>query len=326
MRIEQLEYLLEINRQSSMKAAAEILHMTPQALSSSIKSLEDELSIKIFHRSNKGISLTQDGKETFQFAELVVNHYYQLLQTLNRDEQLSNNLKGSLALYVAPVFLESIFPAYITKFKGNYPNVTIEIIQRSTRNICEALSQTITDNTLGAIIVPFDGNEILYDYLPKNYPVLSFQILNRNTYYACVPNDSPLARQKTISIKKLLSSYPIVDYCAGNAGTAPLIPLLKAYMPNFQTSLVLSSITVWAEAIQNHMGVGFINSLFVKPDSIIAHQLESLVLLQLKEPLITYNCLVCTQTPSPAVSIFLEQFPKYLPQKNDPSFFKINEK
>ena len=97
--------------------------------------------IKIFHRSNKGISLTQDGKETFQFAELVVNHYYQLLQTLNRDEQLSNNLKGSLALYVAPVFLESIFPAYITKFKGNYPNVTIEIIQRSTRNICEALSQ-----------------------------------------------------------------------------------------------------------------------------------------------------------------------------------------
>ena len=94
MRIEQLEYLLEINRQSSMKAAAEILHMTPQALSSSIKSLEDELSIKIFHRSNKGISLTQDGKETFQFAELVVNHYYQLLQTLNRDEQLSNNLKG----------------------------------------------------------------------------------------------------------------------------------------------------------------------------------------------------------------------------------------
>ena len=251
MRIEQLEYLLEISRQNSMKSAAEILHMTPQALSSTIKTLEDELSIKIFHRSNKGISLTEDGKEITQFAELVVDNYYRFLQKINRGSQLSSTLKGSLVLYVAPVFLESIFPSYITKFKNNYPKVTIEIIQRSTRNICDALSQTITDNMLGAIIVPYNGKEILYDYLPKNYTDLSFQILNRNYYYACVPKDLPLARQKTVSIKKLLSSYPIVDYCAGNAGTAPLVPLLKAYMPEFQTSLVLSSITVWAEAIQN---------------------------------------------------------------------------
>lgn len=320
MRIEQLEYLLEISRQNSMKSAAEILHMTPQALSSTIKTLEDELSIKIFHRSNKGISPTEDGKEILQFAELVVDNYYRLLQKMNRGGQLSNTLKGSLMLYVAPVFLESIFPSYITKFKSNYPKVTVEIIQRSTRNICDALSQTIADNTLGAIIVPYNGKDILYDYLPQNYASLSFQILNRNYYCACVPKDSPLARQKTVSIKKLLSSYPLIDYCAGNAGTAPLVPLLKAYAPKFQTSLVLSSIAVWAEAIQNHMGIGFINTLFTKPDSIIANQLENLALLQLKEPLVTFNCFVHTKTPSPAVSIFLKQFPAYLPQKTDPEF------
>lgn len=135
-----------------------------------------------------------------------------------------------------------------------------------------------------------------------------------------LPKDSPLARQKTVSIKKLLSSYPLIDYCAGNAGTAPLVPLLKAYAPKFQTSLVLSSIAVWAEAIQNHMGIGFINTLFTKPDSIIANQLENLALLQLKEPLVTFNCFVHTKTPSPAVSIFLKQFPAYLPQKTDPEF------
>ena len=50
-------------------------------------------------------------------------------------------------------------------------------------NACGVIfSQTITDNTLGAIIVPFDGNEILYDYLPKNYPVLS---LISNKYSNC---------------------------------------------------------------------------------------------------------------------------------------------
>ena len=324
MRIDQLEYLLEINRQSSMKSAAEILHMTPQALSATMKNLENELSVDIFHRSNKGISLTEDGKLISDFAELVVENYYHLLQRIDQNHQSPNTLKGSLSLYVAPVFLESIFPAYIAKFKSTYSKVTIELIQRSTRIICDELSRNMTDNTLGAILVPYDGNQILYEFLPNNYPTLQFRVLNRNHYYACVPKDSPIARQKTVSIKKLLSNYPIIDYCAGKAGTAPLIPLLRNYKSDFQTSLVVPSITVWAEAIQNHMGVGFINSLFTKPDSIIAEQLNHLTLLRLKEPLVTFNCVVYTKTPSPTVTAFLEQFPEYMPQKNDPDFFIHN--
>ena len=55
MRIEQLAFILEIHRHNSMKAAAEHLFITPQALSSAVKSLEEELNIQIFHRSNNGI-------------------------------------------------------------------------------------------------------------------------------------------------------------------------------------------------------------------------------------------------------------------------------
>lgn len=321
MRIDQLEYLLEINRQRSMKSAAEILHMTPQALSSTMKSLENELNINIFHRSNKGISLTPEGEYVSNFAELVVENYYQLLQNIQSETQLPDSLKGSLILYVAPVFLESILPAYITKFKNNYPKVTIELINRSTRNICDVLPDRMNDDTIGAIIIPYDGKQILYDYLPSNYPNLRFRVLNRNSYYAVVPKDSPLARQKTVSIKKLLFHYPIVDYCAGNAGTAPLIPLLKSYHPDFRTSLVLPSITMWVDAIQNHMGIGFINSLFMKPDSVIANQLNNLALLRLNDPLITYNVLVYSKALSPTAFAFLAQFPEYSLQKTDPEFF-----
>ena len=52
MRIEHLVILVEIVKQNSMKAASEQLFMTPQALSSAVKSLEEELNVQIFLRSN----------------------------------------------------------------------------------------------------------------------------------------------------------------------------------------------------------------------------------------------------------------------------------
>ena len=62
MRIEQFEYLLEISQNKSMNAASKNLHISPQALSNSIKKLEDELGLTILERTSMGVSLTPDGK------------------------------------------------------------------------------------------------------------------------------------------------------------------------------------------------------------------------------------------------------------------------
>jgi len=323
MRIEQLNFILEIHRQNSMKSAAKQLHITPQALSSTIKSLEDELNIQIFHRSNKGISLTEDGKLIAEFADTTITNYNHMLKKLGGRNKILTSLKGSLSLYVAPVFLESILPVYINKFKQDYPNISIEIIERNTLTIASLLQTRSSDSTVGALLLPYDGEKIIPMYLPPNREDFSYKILNRNYYCACVPKDFPHADQKSISIKKLLD-YPLVDYCAGSAGSAPLIPLLQQYQPKFKTALTLSSISLWAEAIQNHMGIGILNTLFTRPDSIVSKQLDNLLLIKLKEPLITFNCFAYSRTPSPSVTAFLQQFPPYVPKKTDPDIHLEN--
>ena len=60
MTTEQLQYLLEISRNPSLNSASQKLHITPQALSISIKKLENELSFSLLERSYKGISLNND--------------------------------------------------------------------------------------------------------------------------------------------------------------------------------------------------------------------------------------------------------------------------
>lgn len=61
MRQEQLNYLKEIARVGSISAASTYLNITPQALSSSIKTLEKELGFTVFVRTNQGVALTEAG-------------------------------------------------------------------------------------------------------------------------------------------------------------------------------------------------------------------------------------------------------------------------
>lgn len=69
MNITQLKYVLEIAGSSSMREAAAKLYVSQPALSVSIRELEEELGILIFERTNKGISLTEAGREFLVYAK-----------------------------------------------------------------------------------------------------------------------------------------------------------------------------------------------------------------------------------------------------------------
>ncbi len=72
MTLLQMNYILEVDRCGSMNKAARSLFVSQSALSSAISEVEKELGISIFHRSNRGIALTEDGRELVaQIAPLV---------------------------------------------------------------------------------------------------------------------------------------------------------------------------------------------------------------------------------------------------------------
>ena len=63
MTLSQMNYILEIYRCGSMNKAAQNLFISQSAISSAIRETEEELGIRIFLRSNRGIALTDDGRE-----------------------------------------------------------------------------------------------------------------------------------------------------------------------------------------------------------------------------------------------------------------------
>ena len=73
MNMDQLYYLIELSQNTSINAASLKLHITPQALSTAIKKLEEELGFSLLNRSFKGISLTDDGEWLVKEASHFLN-------------------------------------------------------------------------------------------------------------------------------------------------------------------------------------------------------------------------------------------------------------
>ena len=75
MTLQQLKYILAISETGSMNKASEQLYVSQPSLTSSVQELEKEIGIKIFHRSGRGVTLTNDGAEFIQYARQVVGQF-----------------------------------------------------------------------------------------------------------------------------------------------------------------------------------------------------------------------------------------------------------
>lgn len=75
MTLNQLNYAITVANANSMNEAARSLFISQPSLSTAIKELEEEIGIELFHRTNRGISLTPEGEEFMGYARQVTEQY-----------------------------------------------------------------------------------------------------------------------------------------------------------------------------------------------------------------------------------------------------------
>ena len=288
MRIEYLNYLLEIRRRKSLNAAAKHLGLTQQALSASVKTIEQELGVQILIRKRQGCSVTEKGKEVLDFAEDITAKYQQLLASLQEKEavSVSDSLHGTLRIYTNSPFFIALNPEIIREFCTKHPQVKISITELPQDALYKKLLSPPVEKDveqLGIVNAPFgpDGT-LLKEFLPP-YASLRFQPFIKGGYLACVSRMSPLAHSKRLSLRTLLK-YPIVMGASEEMPTTPLHYLLKQYgSPRFVLSA--ATLTLWNMGITNNSGIGFIHDALLKKDELPPSCLQDLVLIHIKEHL-----------------------------------------
>ena len=202
MNINQIKYVLEIAASSSMREAATKLYISQPALSASIRELEEELGILIFERTNKGITLTDEGREFITYAKKAASQY-EILE----DRYLSGK-RGKERFSVSTQHYNFAIKAFTATVKKMKPEgYVFSIHETKTRDVLEDVRTMKSE--VG--VVSFSGtNEGVIKKLFKEYQ-LEFVPLMRKETYAYVWKNHKFAKRKEISLDEL-KDYPCISF------------------------------------------------------------------------------------------------------------------
>lgn len=198
MHTDQIRLLLDLAQTHSFNQTAERHFTTQQSISYSIKQLEKELNVKIFNRSNSGVSFTAEGERVLQCAIQMNNAYRELLTDLQQNGDHPEPL-SKIRLYVSSVLLEADLPDIIKQFNKIYPTTSLIIKEVSHDAILPALADDSCDIAAWFINMIYLQREaapyVKYDF--------AYEAFAEEPSIAVVPANSPMAQKEALSIEDL---------------------------------------------------------------------------------------------------------------------------
>ncbi|HEX6225575.1 MAG TPA: LysR family transcriptional regulator, partial [Chryseolinea sp.] len=186
MELRQLKYFIRAKELLNFTEAAKALNISQSTLSQQIKQLEEELDISLFNRIGKRIVLTEAGEMFSEYALQSINKANQGLLLL---KDLNNLNTGRITVGVI-YSMRILFAKALIQFARQYPNIKIQVVFGTTKDLLEKLE-----------LHHFDF--ILTFYEKTKYPHLKYQTLLSSNMVLVTARKSALANKGSISLKQV---------------------------------------------------------------------------------------------------------------------------
>lgn len=156
MTLQQLEYIVAVDKYRHFVKAAESCEITQSTLSSLIQKLENELDIIIFDRTSHPIKPTAIGEEVIAQAKVVLFNAEQLKELVKlQKEEESGTLKIGTVSTIAPYILPKLFK----KLSTEHTQIHISVEEARLATIIEKLGKAEID--IAILPTPLNNNELL---------------------------------------------------------------------------------------------------------------------------------------------------------------------
>ena len=172
MNIQQLKYIVAINRFRNFARAAESCDISQPTLSAMLVKLEEELDVKIFERTNKSVTPTTAGEKIIRQAEKALMETNRINEIVAEDK---GRLGGSMVISVGPTIAPYILPKFIKHYREDYSNVNLTIKELKANFMLDALMRgeidagiAISDNVREGILEIPLYTEKFYVYLAES--------------------------------------------------------------------------------------------------------------------------------------------------------------
>ena len=186
MELRQLKYFLKAKELLNFTEAASELNISQSTLSQQIKQLEDELHVLLFNRIGKRITLTEAGEVFGEYAAQSINRANDGLLVL---QDLKNLNKGKITIGVI-YSMRILFARTLIEFAKQYPNIKIQAVFGTTKDLLEKLNANEFD-----FILTFHEN--------LKEPHLKCQALLKANMVLVTARKSSLAQKSSISLDEV---------------------------------------------------------------------------------------------------------------------------
>ena len=137
----------------SFHKAADILGLTPSAISHAISSMEKELGFSVLTRSKSGITMTNAGEQLLPYVNAVLNSDESLQQVI---AELNGLKQGKVKIGVFSSICTSWLPEILQSFRRKYEGITIEVFQGTYDEVYYWIKNSVVD--LGFLSVSSAGD------------------------------------------------------------------------------------------------------------------------------------------------------------------------
>lgn len=135
-----LHAVVEVAKAGGFREAARINGSSASRLSDAVRRAEEQLGIRLFHRTTRTVVLTEAGRALIERLLPAMNEVDAALDSLNR---YRNTPGGTLRLNVPVSAARLVLPSLVPEFIRRYPNIQLEIVAESNvqdvfRDGCDA--------------------------------------------------------------------------------------------------------------------------------------------------------------------------------------------
>lgn len=208
MTLQQLKYAVAVADFHNITEASRRVFVSQPSLTAAIRELENEMGITIFTRSNKGVTVTNEGDEFLSYAR-------QVLEQASLLEERFKSQNGSITSPIFSVscqhysFAVNAFVDVIRQFGGNEYNFTLRETQ--THEIIEDVAHLKSE--VGVLYLSGRNENVITKLIKKNN--LIFEPLFTAPLHVFVSKKNPLAKKRKIKLTDL-ANFPYLTYEQGD--------------------------------------------------------------------------------------------------------------
>lgn len=205
MTLQQLRYIVAVAETGNITEAARRLFISQPSLTSAIRELEREMNTTIFHRTNKGVVVSNEGDVFLSYARQVLEQTALLEERFLHKKERRFQFSVSCQHYS---FAVNAFVDVIREFGGTQYDFTLRETQ--THEIIEDVSRMKSE--IGILYTSSKNKEVILKLLKQNG--LRFTKLFVAKPHVFIASDHPLAKKTMVTIEDL-EDFPYLSFEQG---------------------------------------------------------------------------------------------------------------